>query len=176
MKWRIEAPKKVDRPFRHYLVIVATAPSGYYARMIDNTGPREVKSIELNGHKYAIDPEEARRLKGWRGKAKDGFWAEFVDIVPSRIGVLFYVEPTDPLHGVEIPIPPVDRVNEIDLERVDSPAVYNAILNSPLYRRYQARLKFGAGTNWLLVALVMIGLVGVLIVLAMSGYFDSGAR
>jgi hypothetical protein len=70
----------------------------------------------------------------------------------------------------------VDRVNEIDLERVDTPAVYHAVLDSPLYRRYQAKLKFGAGTNWLVVILVMIGLAAVLIVLAMSGYFDSGAR
>src|SRR4030042_2232906 len=134
MKWK---PKEtVERPFHSFLCIGATAPSGYYARMVDNTGLHAVKSFKVNGHAYAIDPEEARHLKGWRGKAKDGFWAEFTDIIPSRIGILFYVEPTDPLHGVEIPVPPVDRVNEIDLERVDSPAVYNAILNSPLHRRY----------------------------------------
>jgi hypothetical protein len=174
MKWK---PREtVERPFHSFLCIVATAPSGYYARMVDNTGLHAVKSFKVNGHAYAIDPEEARHLKGWRGKAKDGFWAEFTDIIPSRIGILLYVEPTDPLHGVEIPVPPVDRVNEIDLQRVDSPAVYHAVLDSPLYRRYQARLKFGSATNWVLVLLVLLGLAGVMLVLFMSGYFDSGAR
>ena len=175
-KHPVKKPGKVDRPFHEFLCIVATAPSGYYARMIDNTGLEVVKSFEVNGHQYAIDSEEARKLKGWRGTAKDGFWAEFVDIMPSYIGVLFYVEPTDPLHGVELPIPPMDRINEIDLQRVDTPAVYHAVLDSPLYRRYQAKLKFGAGTNWFLVLLVMVGLIGLLVILAMSGYFDSGAR
>lgn len=172
----LRMPKKPDRPFSRFLCVVATAPNGYYARMIDNMGSRTVKSFVVNGHSYAVDPRLARKLKGWRGKAKYGFWAEFVDVIPSKIGVLFYVEPADPHHAIVIPDPPIDRVAEIDLQRIDSPAVYHAIMDSPLYRRYQARLKFGGGTNWLLVALVLVGLVALLVVLAMSGYFDTGAR
>jgi len=168
--------KKVDRPFKKYLCIVYTRGGGYYARMVDNSGPREITTFTVHGHKYAIDMTKAKRLKGWRGTAKDGFWAEFVDVIPSGIGILYYLESEDKHHAIVIPDQPIDRIAELGFNRIDTPEVYNAMVKSPLYRRYQAKLKFGGGVNWLVVVLVMVGLAAVMIILAMSGYFDTGAR
>lgn len=167
---------KVDRPFKKYLCIVYTPKGGYYARMVDNSTSREVKSFTVHGHRYGIDITKARKLKGWRGTSRDGFWAEFVDVIPSGIGILYYLEPKDPHHAIVIPEPPLDRITDMGIDRIDTPEVYNALVKSPLYRRYQAKLKFGGGVNWLVVVLVMVGLAAVMIILAMSGYFDTGAR
>jgi len=117
------------------------------------------KVINHNGHRYAIDLSSAFSLETWYPWTRyHWFYGIFTDrLVPRifRIGVLFYREPTDALHGVEVPVRPLDRL----------------IAYSKVFKKAIKRNPFGLGTTarvWLIIVAVMVLLM---FLLYQGGYF-----
>ena len=174
LKWSYQMTfrQKVKRAYARVLVIVGDlSTSTYLARMLDNTGPKEVHVFIVGGHKYLNCPEMVKELRGWQGQGKPGFWSHFIDSMPSNTGVLYYSKSKDP----QTPEPPIDRTVGVGLSRIDSSEVYRAVVLSSLYRKYQARKIGASSSTWLWVVLVVLGLFALVVILAMSGYFEGGA-
>jgi len=147
------------------------------------------KVINHNGHRYAIDLSSAFSLETWYPWTRyHWFYGIFTDrLVPRifRIGVLFYREPTDALHGVEVPVRPLDRLTDL-MQYIDdneqshkmpdwaillNPSTVTTFAYSKVFKKAIKRNPFGLGTTarvWLIIVAVMVLLM---FLLYQGGYF-----
>lgn len=147
------------------------------------------KVIQHEGHRYLIDPKSAFSLQTWYPWSKyHWFYGIFIDrLVPKlvRVGVLFYREPSDPLHGVEIPVKPLDRLTDLSIYLDENevqhpmpkwalllnPATVSTFVASKVYKRAIKRNPFGMGVGvrtWVIVGVVLVILC---VLLYQGGYF-----
>jgi hypothetical protein len=163
MRWR---RARAPGPFPEYLCIVLRPTESRYG-VVRIQGGRPIDSFQHHGHKYGFAPERAFKLKGWYPWMKQGYWSTFAEVVDwHKTGLLVYREPEDPLHGIEIPVPPMDRARPVTLQ---SPLLLHGIAQSPLYRNYQRRRKIGSSNTVLMIAIIALGIMVAVAIVIMTG-------
>ena len=173
--------------FDQYAVMVLSRDGGYSFTKYRNRDWAKVKGRQLihkeNGHRYALDRTKALNLKGWCPWYAYGFFSCFIDQMPyPKRGLLLFREPADKLHGIEIAIQPLDRLENLDItdkeaqanpdNPVMSPRMYKVLAENTLVRDAVRSTPFGGFTNWKMTTLVLGGLMLVIILLWMGGYFE----
>ena len=159
------------KEFKHYVVIVSLFNGGYWIRDMTSEALARLKTLTVHGHKYAIDRNSVFTLHGWYSWLKENRWNAWRQVynmvyryfIPC--GLLYYEEPEDPLHGVELPIPPM--MWSIKQEKW-TPALVQAVNLSKLEERYTKRLNFGNfKMDWKIM--LIIGVVAVVLLLILTG-------
>ena len=130
-----------------------------------------LKAISYNNHKYGIDRNSVFTLHGWYPFLKENRWNAWRQVYNMfyryfiATGLLYYEEPEDPLHGVELPVPPMTW--NVAQEKW-TPGLVQAVNLSRLEQRYNKHINFGAFAISWKVALV-IGVVVIVALLIFTG-------
>ena len=160
--------------YEEYMMIVCQSGGHYELRRWSAKTP--VKAFTIQGHKYLIQYEKAFLLKGWYPWTQIRFFQSILDALSHwvhKIGVLVYEEPSYQTDDYTLPL---DRINEsvTDPGPADilSPDVHKAIAESKIYTEAMKKLHFGGGMSWKTGTIVLAGLLFLMLILYMGGYFD----
>ena len=159
-----------------YFMAYISQPGGHHEiRRWKANAP--LKSITVRGHKYLVQTEKAFTLKGWYPWTKIRFFQSILDALSQwvcGIGLLVYDENSKP--NEDGYILPLDRIDEDVINpgpaAILSPFVHGVIGESVLYRDAMKRMAFGAGMNWKTGTIILAGMLFLMIILYMGGYFD----
>ena len=130
-----------------------------------------LNTISCHGHKYDIDRNSVFTLHGWYPFLKENRWNAWRQVYNMfyryfiATGLLYYEEPEDPLHGVELPIPPMTW--NVAQEKW-TPGLVQAVNLSRLEQRYNKHINFGSFTMSWKVALIL-GVVAIVALLFLTG-------
>ena len=159
------------KEFKHYVLMVLLSKGGYWLRDMSPEELGRLKTFPVNGHKYGVDRNFVFTLHGWYPWLKENRWNAWRQVwnmiyryfIPT--GLLYYEEPEDPLHGVELPIPPMTWSI---MQEKWTPALVQAVNLSKLEERYTKRLNFGNfKMDW--KVMLIIGVVAVVLLLVLTG-------
>lgn len=159
------------KQFRHYVIIVALATGGYWMRDMSTKDLERLKSIQCNGHKYAVERNSVFTLHGWYPWLTENRWNAWRQVYNmiyrwwNACGLLYYEEPKDRLHGVEKAVPPTTW--SVTKEKW-TPGLVQAVNLSRLEERYNKHVNFGNFIFSWKIALVL-GIVVLIALMVLTG-------
>ena len=164
--------------FDRYLALVFLRTGLYRIVELSPDKAHKLQNFIFHGHKYHWNTEHIHRLIGWFPWQNPTynpirFLVQWLQRRYTSVAVLFFTEPIDPLHGVEIGIEPMSLSNYVvkGYDRV-SPTLFRGTIASPLYKKYEKSTHFGsaATVKWMTVAIIVF--VAIIALLYLTGVLD----